>query len=114
MAKATSNKVTKGAATKPANGASKPPGAATKPATSAAAPRPAPNLALKALPWPTNVVQPRAGSKRAAWVAAIVGAKTVAAALATPMPAGVPAPGMGQVNWCVRNKLVATLPGSGA
>ena len=72
--------------------------------------RPAPNLQLAALPWPTGLAQPRANSKRAAWVGAIVGAKTVGAALAAPMPAGVPAPTMAHVNWCVRHKLVATKP----
>ena len=111
MAKANGNTGTKGAATTPAKPAAKNTVQNASATKAASAPRPAPNLGIKVLPWPTNVVQPRANTKRAAWVAAILGAKTVAQALAAPLPAGVPPLGMGQVNWCVRNKLVATMPG---
>jgi len=52
----------------------------------------------------------RANSKRHAWLAAVMGAKTVQQALATTMPAGVEPVTIGHVNWAIKNKLVRTTP----
>jgi len=52
----------------------------------------------------------RANSKRHAWLAAVMGAKTVQQALATPMPVGVEPVTIGHVNWAIKNKLVRTAP----
>ena len=52
----------------------------------------------------------RASSKRHAWLAAVMGAKTVQQALATTMPAGVEPVTIGHVNWAIKNKLVRTTP----
>ena len=82
------------------------PAAPAAPATQAA--RPVANLRIQANPAATNTARP--GTKRHAWIAAILAAKDVQAALAAPLPQGVEPLGMGQINWCARAKLITLLP----
>lgn len=67
-----------------------------------------PALALKVIDGATNPARPT--SKRHAWINAIMGAKTVQAALETKMPDGIEPVNMSHVTWCIKAKLVRTEP----
>lgn len=71
-------------------------------------PKAIPALAIKVIEGATNTARPT--SKRHAWIAAIMGAKTVQAALETKMPDGVEPVNMGHITWCIKAKLVKTEP----